>query len=388
MSTPTYSSLSLSLFKANEYLNDSFTCYEGIISVKDFLSGFSVEANSNQLDEKEKSQRDVSMSDSRVRGMCDYLDKKETAFTGIIVFVTKLEILEQIKVGNFEAVFASLLPEAERFIADGQGRHTSFSKKLLSFKNKGVNGEKRVQNLLSRTLGIKVIVTNTQTIREVRGAIRQLFSDIHLNLKKPTTSLSLYFSSEPLAQLCRDICENIPFSGKPLIDRIAINGKIKQGQVWDLQQFRSFVLKMMGTTPQSANKSLVSYDCYQQWKSIFLALIPPILSSLPVDELDGGEWKKAHDRALYTKALFAQGLGYLARSVIEESYENGVKVDYSVFTNLSSLPLDDMGNDFWLENQVTFEGKTKVTIVPKCDLKIGSLLCRRLKVYPSIVLTA
>ncbi|WP_281189031.1 DGQHR domain-containing protein [Vibrio harveyi] len=379
--------ISLSLFRATEYLCNTFNCYEGITTVRKFLDGFSVEANSDQIDEKEKSQRDVSMSDPRVNSMCEYLDRDETAFTGIIIFVTKLVIEQSVKLGEHEAVLGTIPLDAESHITDGQGRHTAFTKKLDFYLKQGVANE-MVDKLLNRTLGLKLIVTNTETIAEARDSIRNFFSDIHLTLRKPNTSLSIYFSSAPVDKLCRDVCNTLSLNGQPLINRIAVNGKIKQGQIWDLLQFRSFVLKIMGATPAAANKDLAIADSYDRWREILLAITPCIFKTFPLHDLDSKDWRQFHDKALFTKALYAQGLGYLARSVIDEALDSQMKLNYLVFDKLANLPQFDLGHQVWVSQEIAHKVDKKTKITPKCDLKIGAFLCRELRVYPCRALTA
>ncbi|MDN3661145.1 DGQHR domain-containing protein [Vibrio agarivorans] len=382
------SGVEVCLFEASEGLRSSFDCYEGVITVGDYLTGFSVEANSDVLKEQDKSQRDVTENDPRVNGIFSYLDEDETAFTGVIVFVSKIEVLETFQVGRQKAILAHLSSDASTFINDGQGRHVAFSKKIKHLQNQETVNQEQVEQLLNRTLGIKFIVTNTETVDEVKGLIRKLFADIHLNLVKPKTSLSLYFSDAPLCRLLKDICSEVFINQKPLLDAIAVNGKIKKGQVWDLNQFRSLCLTLMDSTPKAANQQLYDPSCYAQWKATISGLLSKTLPLLSLEHFDTDDWKQHHTESLVAKALFAKGLGYLLRSAIEEALENNRKVDYVAFSNLASLPLHQLADPIWLDSNIAFKGTKTVQIAPKSEKVIGSFLCRKLRIYPSIRLTA
>lgn len=381
----------LCLFEANEGLRDSFDCYEGVITIGNYLKGFEVEANSDVLKEQQKSQRDVSVKDSRVNGIVTYLDEEETAFTGVIVFVNKIDVIQSVTLGALgaqKAIVARIPNDASSFINDGQGRHVAFTKKLDFYLNQEQVDHEKVDAFLGRTLGIKFIVTNTETVDEVKDLIRKLFADIHLNLVKPKTSLSLYFSDTPLCRLLRDICTEVQLNGAPLLDAIAVNGKIKRGQVWDLNQFRSLCLTLMDSTAKAANSQLYDGGCYAQWKATTCALLNYLLPLLSIDHFDSDDWKKRHASSLVGKALFAKGVGFLLRSVIEEALENNRKVDYKVFDPLSALPLHQLDDSVWLDSKIAFRGTKSVQITPKSEKAIGSFLCRKLRVYPSIQLTA
>lgn len=378
-----FSALHLSLFKANEYLRPTFDCFEGLITVRDYLSSFTVEANSNVISEKDKWQRDVNPNDRRVKGMFNYLDEEETGFTGIIIFVNRLKIEQQINVGHQVAVVGCLEPDAERFINDGQGRHTAFSKKLEHLRSAEVVDEAAIEKLLDRTLGLKLIVTNTDSLDEVKEAIRKLFSDIHLNLVKPNTSLSLYFSDEPVSRLMRALCETVSVEDKPLYDRIALNGEIKQGQIWNLQQFRTLVLRVMGAATAKANKLLKDPIAFEEWKLTLTKVLTELLAQLPVSQLDSDEWSKVHQTSLYTKALAAEGLGYLARSMLEFALRQQEKVDFTVLRGLQELELDNMASKLWVSDKVCFKDGATVKITPKSGKLIGNLLCNHLSVFPA-----
>ena len=244
--------IQLSLFKAKEGLRPSFDCYEGIITVGNYLDAFCCEKNSDAISEYDKCQRDVTKS--RVDAIEGYLSEEETAFTGVVVFVNRAELAREIEVGDQTAVVLKLDESMSAHITDGQGRYTAFSKKL----NQLIASESldSVAALRARTLGLKLVVTNTEHVLDVKDAIRSFFADVHLNLKKPSTALSLFFSGDPLSRLMRSVSMRVSINGYNLFDRLATSTTLKQHQIMDYSHFRTLICRILAVSPKKANEAL------------------------------------------------------------------------------------------------------------------------------------
>ncbi len=369
--------ITLSLYKAREGFRPTFDCFEGIVTIKDFLSGFVREENSDKLSFEDKCQRNVSLNDSRVKGIYNYLPSdpsEETGFTGIIIFVNTANVVQEIQIGSEVAVALGIPATASRHVMDGQGRHAAFTKKLAALQEEG--DQLKIDEFLRRTLGLKLIVTNTPHVKDVKQVIRKFFADVHLNLKKPPTTLSLLFADNPLSRFMRDLSMSIIVSEKPLYERLVVHGRTERGHITDYGQFRSLVCKSLGAGPAKAEVILDDPEAYRSWLAILTKLIGAAYSHIDVSKVDTDEWGASHQKAVFSKALFTTALGMAIRTMIEASSLSKRKIDYQRFNALSDLPLNDLSDPLWTERGVSqIDSNGTVKIVPKCAKEISLILC-------------
>lgn len=390
LTSPSNSALTLPLFISNEGIShhyDNIDVYEGIISIGELCDQIAIETNSDLLDETEKMQRDVLVS--RVNAICDYLKRKNTVFPGITVFVNRLDKLETHNISGRKIAVSRIKAGYDRFCGDGQGRISAFLKhksQLEALCLEGVDGaQDELDLLLNQTLNMKLVVTNTTSIAEVSHIVRQCFADYHLKLKRPSTSLSLYFdAADPTSCFIRSLLDDCTLYNRPLLHYIALNGKIKHQQIWTLIQFKTLIITMTGKTNSEFGKHISDTNAYNQWLDIFKKVLGAYLANLPMDKLvnsSQSEFRVNHNQALFTKALFAKALGYLGLSVLDNAIKNG-HLDLTPLKQLNDLELLDLGNPYWEQNKIVEAGK----IIPKTDKRIASLLCRELQIYPCAAL--
>lgn len=382
MVSPINKDLPLTLFVGNEGLTHHYKgtqSFEGVMTVKEFVEQFSCEKNSDLIDESEKMQRDVSEKDPRVKCMVTYVKKGASIFPNVTIFLNYLVILENIKVGCRDMVIASIHKDADRHITDGQGRHTTASIVLGLDESELIN----LNDFANHTISVKLVITNTETIYEARKMVRQVFSDYHIALKKPNSSISLYFdSSTPYGLLMNELMES-ELEGKPMHTWVASKGRVTGHQAWSLAQFANFVHTALGKTKSSLNKDLLDEDCYLETRNVLVDLLPMLISKLPLNSLINEE-KGSHSKALFTKALFLTGFGYLVRSAIEDSLISG-ELNIEAFDQLQKLPLANMFDDSLREEKIVDEnGK----IISHSSKRIGSYLCNKIRIMPCALLTA
>lgn len=372
--------LPLTLFKAKEGLSNKagVTIYEGVITFEELAKHFPVEANSDVLSEQLKRQRDV--DSGRVNALKRYWQETDAAvFPNMTFFCNELTVLEEMKIGNRSVVTAELPATADRFIADGQGR-TTFIKWLLAQYKDHFN---------DFTVSFKLIhiADESLTTPFATKLIRQLFSDYHVSLKKPNKSISHHFNSRtPFAALCHELLEMEISLGKRLKDRIGLHGKINCGTMWKFDQFKAMVLKFIGVSASTADKSLADAEHFEVTLGICRDFLKEAISKFPVNMLDGQDYKSQHEAAMFTKVVFTNGLGLLGRSIFDAIVVNGTGDDsFSVFQNLN-LPIADKADKFWIKHSVVTHEDHK--IVRGSDKRIGALLCQHLKVFPTLELMA
>ncbi|MBB1419859.1 DGQHR domain-containing protein [Pseudoalteromonas sp. SG44-1] len=379
ITSPSGTNLTLAMFKSKEGITQQdVDTYEGVMTFKELADSFGIEPNSDLIDEKYKRQRDVDTR--RINGFKSYWESsKATVFPNITIFVNEIEVIKEVDLVGKTLVSASLKPESSRLISDGQGR-TTFIKWLLA--------QDQMTEFESHTIAYKLIVTNTPTLncQKSNKLIKQLFSDYHSNIVKPSQSISKYFdSSTPFSRLMNALLEIQLDDSHLLKDVISLNGKIKRGQVWNFVQLNSLVQKFLKVTPVTANKQLADEQIYTCTLELCTNFLKQIFSQIPFGELDTDNYLAVHEKVMYTKAVFANALGFIGRSLLDE-----MLIDYKrTWDELSlELILKDKLDKFWTTSKVTHNDEGKITILKGTERRIGALLCRELRIYPCTELLA
>ncbi|MEF2142757.1 DGQHR domain-containing protein [Vibrio alginolyticus] len=379
MYTPIYSEqdLQLVLFRANEGIcTNGISVFEGVITGKEFAENFTEEESSDSLNEYQKRQRDLEKG--RAQGLIKYFDNREdTVLPSITVFVSSLKLHEEISIGNKEVVTATLESSSDRLVCDGQNR-------LNLFKDRVTNTSPTQYH----TLGVKFIVTNTDTLEPVTQKIRQVFSDYHLHLRKPTSAQNLFFdSSQSFSRLIRDqILDNVLVDGHSLKRFISTTGKPKKSQLMDLKQLGDFICTALGTTPVKMNKLLEgSSDTEAEIIRLTTPFLTKFFSLIPMRFLsDSGP------NVMYTKSIFWKGTAIVIRSIFEEhlSRMHKAPIDWSVLDGIVRLPVKDITHDFWLENNVVQKsisrnGSIKYRMIRSSERSCATAICKELEL-PSV----
>lgn len=379
ITSPSGTNLTLAMFKSKEGITQQgVDTFEGVMTFKELAESFGIEPNSDLVDEKYKRQRDVDTR--RINGFRSYWESsKATVFPNITIFVNEVDVIKEVDLVGKTLVSASLKPESSRLISDGQGR-TTFIKWLLE--------QEQMTEFESHTIAYKLIVTNTPTLtcEKSNKLIKQLFSDYHSNIVKPSQSISKYFdSSTPFSRLMNALLEIQLDDSHQLKDVISLNGKIKRSQVWNFVQLNSLVQKFLKVTPATANKQLADEQIYTCTLELCTSFLKQIFAQIPFSELDTDNYLAVHEKVMYTKAVFANALGFVGRSLLDE-----MLIDYQrTWDELSlKLILKDKLDKFWITSKVTLNDEGKITIIKGTERRIGALLCRELRIYPCTELLA
>ncbi|MEZ8238701.1 MULTISPECIES: DGQHR domain-containing protein [Vibrio] len=379
--SPIGEDLELILFKAKEGISKKSDVYEGIMLYQEWSEHFGVEANSDELDEKFKSQRDV--DSKRVKGLTEYFNsRKDTSLPGVNIFICDLDVIEEFSVGNRQMVRAVIPADTSRIVSDGQGR--TENNRLLMQNSKAEFGD--------FTIGFKLIVTHTNSIWESRQFVRQHFSDFNGTSSKPSSSTSLLFDlSTPLGRIMNDLLEiHIEKMNCDVADLISLHGKTKkQSKLWTFAQFYDFILAFFGYSKKDLNTLLVSKPSLEtSLTSTARDLISYLFNTLPLELLGNEGWKERSDKLVFNKAIFAYAVAKLAKSVFENHIEEGKSgpVDYTVLDKLNSLPLETLDDKLWLTKGISYESTLRSKRVVKINkdsavkMNLGRLLCSKLRV--------
>lgn len=373
------SSLNIVMFKTVEGINKlGVSTGEALLTFRQLADHFQVEANSDVLSEELKMQRDV--DETRVRNLKKYWsESKGPILPDMTIFVSNLDIKNETSIQDKTIIEACLSPNSDRHICDGQGR-TTFIQWLLN--------QEDAAKYEHYTIAVKIIVTHTKDLSDpfATSIIRQTFADYHVNLKKPTKSISKHFDSSNLfANLLNELLE-IEVHNKKLKSMIALHGRIKKGHLWTFDQFGSMIQKFLKVTPATANTYLAKDDKYEQTITLCSTFLTHLISALPVNDLDDANFLEVHEKSMFTKAIFANAMGYLGRSLFDEMVLDETKT-WEIFSKLDA-PIDSKDDKFWLVNKVTFKDGDSIKIIKATDKRIASIFCRQLRIYPCKELAA
>lgn len=373
--SPTHQDLSLTLLVSTEGLTESTDCelYIGQMTMQHLVDNFECEENKDGEHEHDKMQRNVEKS--RTTPIIKYLTtRSDYSLPCLSLVVNRIQVTEVHHIGQQKIVSAIIESGAHRYIVDGQGRRFSIGEAL-----------KELPELATHGVGFKMVVTNTKTIVEAKQIIRQIFNDYNGNLKKPSTSLSLYFdSSKPYPRMLNKLIDLELDNGKPLYLYLSKQGKPTRGQIWTYTQFSSFVLTLFKTTQSELNEALKNDLVFENMLDVASKFIKTIFNQLPLSSLDCQDWNRMYKESLFTKALFAKGLALFCQCLIDEAADHKKEVEWDKLKQLKSLPLYDFKDEFWVKSGVSESHDKTTRIVRGCENRIARVLCFKLGVRPNL----
>ncbi len=367
--------LNIALFEGKEGLSVSkdVVILEGLLTAREFVDHFSIEANSLHMSAYSKRQRDL--DSKRASSLIEYFETRDdTILPSITIFVSKIDIQDVIYAGNRKIVVLDIPSTSDRLLSDGQNRWNLFNTLLDSRPE-----------LEDHTVGVKFIITDTETLEPCTEIIRQVFSDYHMKLKKPTPAQNIFFDySKPLSILVKDLINEVELDGVQLREYISVTGTLTSTQLMDLKQFQDFICTAIGSTAGKTNQALTKNpDHTASMKQMVTPFLKQFFGMMPLKELD-----KLTSDSMLNKAIFWQAIAWLVRSIMEDALLNSETPDYSVMNRLTKLPLNDMTNQYWRDANVVLkveeEGKGKeYKMIKGSDKSCARALCKSLRVYYS-----
>lgn len=375
--SPSTQVLPLVLFIGNEGIcTRGVEVFETTMTGLEFASHFVPEASSLIIDAYEKRQRDLEKG--RAGGLVQYFRARtDTVLPSVTIFVSGVTNRQVIKVGHKTMVIAELAPNEDRLVADGQNRLNLFNLLL-----------EELPYLAEHTIGVKLIVTNSHTLEPQAEIIKQLFSDYHRFLKKPTASQNLYFDNhDPLSRMLKEKFVNIDLPGIGMLRNIiSSNGKLQKSELMDLSALQSFICVCIGSTAKEVNNLLEKKPEYTD--ELFKMCEPFLKQFFSMYSID--LIKKGGEIHMYNRAIYWTAVAWVIRSLIEDSSQSGKAIDWSVLNGLTTLPLDNKTDKFWTASNVVIKeqlaGKTKFNMIKGSEKSCARALCRHLRVYPSAAL--
>lgn len=346
--------------------------FEGMLTGWQLANYFSIESSSEFYPEELKRQRDLEKT--RSSKLVEYFENRDdTVLPSITIFISKITNEEEVVILGNKLLTATIPADADRLIADGQNRWNLYN----SLED---------AELLSQTIGVKFICVDADSLQEKTTVIRQLFSDYHSNLIKPKKALNLYYNSnDPYCQLLRKFLD-IKADDVPLCEFVSTTGKLKGKQFMLYNQLSDLVCLFAKTTPASLNKELKTKP---ENEALYASSIGTVMETffniLPMTEAKDTEKVPNY---MFTKSIFLKACMYVARSLLEESIEDGEPADWARMLKIAELPLLDMSDKFWIsagavkQKEKDSKSKNEFTMISKSEQALARKLCRVLKIQP------
>lgn len=326
------------------------------------------------IPERERLQRDAEKP--RIKKIENYLINREnTVFPSACLIVTELK-LEPLVEGCNEIMRATIPHTADRLFIDGQHRVG------------GISSSVEIKpELANYHLDVKIIVVPTKTIRESAAFVTQIFSDYHMSQKSPNTSQNIYFDNEGYSSLFAkellEMCNKLDIN----FDKaVAVNGKVKHGQLYTFAIMLDFVSIMIGeNNKEKLNELLADEATYNLYLMLITDFLGGLYKHLPFNKIQSmenrAEWKAATNGCVLTCAIGLKALAYFGRSLIEDALEKEVsELDLSTISKLSELPLEEKSSKVWIDSEIYQVIDEKLKIVRASEKRLGRLMCNKARV--------
>jgi DGQHR domain-containing protein len=333
------------------------------------------ELEDRRINTRQRLQRDADKG--RVSDIVEYLiNRNNTFFPSAILVVTELDM--ELLHADANLYRAILKANTDRLFIDGQGRLAGIKEAILLRPE-----------LANYTLDVKIIVVKTETIRESAKFVTQLFSDLHLGLKKPNSSQSIYFDSESSSsRLACQLLETTSQIGVRFADLVAVNGKLQTGQIYMLANLVDFIAIMTGVSgKKSLNDLLDDESHYALYMTLITQYIGALFKVLPFEQTlvqcDSNKWKEELKSNVFYTAIGFKALAYIGRSLVEDALHNEMSsLDMTALSGLANLPYTRPDDQLWIDKEIYQVIQNKLKIVKSSEKRLAGVVCQKIRLLP------
>ena len=364
--------LSMVVLQGKEGIGFSYSAKLTFQQCADFF-----EIEDEAIPSRERIQRDA--DSSRVKNIYTYLiERNNTIFSSACLIVTQLE-MEMIQAGAVN-IFKAVLPaKSDRVFIDGQGRLSALKKAIID-----------KPEIAEHHLDVKIIVVPTKTVRESSAFICQIFSDLN-SAKNPNISQGIYFDNElSSSRLAKELLNKTQKMGFDFGDTIAVNGKIKEGQLYTLANFIDFIQIIVGENSKSKlNSTLDNKEYYDLNLFLISNFLEAIYKSLPLKDIQTSTTSiQEREKCVITCAIGLKALAYVGRSLVEEMLINEeTQLGVSSLQKVNELPLHNRENKLWIDKEIYQFIDKKLKIVRASEKRLARVICHKMRVMPCESLT-
>ena len=104
--------------------------------------------------------------------------------------------------------------------------------------------------------------------------------------------------------------------------------------------------------------------------------IKQVFNLCPITNLDGDDHSKVRDKAMFTKAIFTEGLGLLGDAFIQAKIKGNPLADLNLIGSIDA-PINNMEHKIWLEEKITHRDGS-IKIMKGSAKKVAIYLCSEL----------
>ncbi|MEJ6059228.1 DNA sulfur modification protein DndB [Aliivibrio salmonicida] len=280
------------------------------------------------LPSEDKLQRDP--TPSRVKGISNYLiTRTNTVFPEIILAITK---------ANFESMTIDARTKMEigrihldsntpALLVDGQGRRLGIEEAISIFNH-----------LSNNCIDMKIFVTDTNSLSEAKEVLRQVFSDLHKKLVKPSSSTNLYFDrSVSSSNFLASMLEKLKSPKSNIVtffDLVSIEGK--NTHPYTLAQLSKFVQCFTGMSIAEQNKTFSDDAVFEFNQRIVKIYLQQIIKTFPeMTKLIGKQIvAKNRSESIIPTAIWLEAFGYVGCSILYKSILEKSPMDFSVLNKI------------------------------------------------------
>lgn len=303
--------------------------YNLSLSLVQFTSCFGI--SPTDVEEYDRLQRIPTQA--RIKDLNKYLlERKNTIFPQVICVVTKanFEPVEGLDCGNGVNTIGKLSINGndERQLVDGQGRLLS-SQAVIEVAYELFKG---------RSIDMKVVIANTDTLLEASTMIRQIFSDIHKRVKKPNSSINLHFdSSESSSTFPVKAVEHFRDNDMQFDKWISLDGSTNK--IWTLAQFKNFLCRFTGLSSTAINTEFAKSP---EFAALYIGLLPQLLNPIAKisvfnDITEDTKLAELKNDNLLCCAIGIDAIGILGNLIITLATNDNTAPDFSPLDKIADI---------------------------------------------------
>lgn len=339
-----------------------------------------LQIENEDIQELERLQRDADKP--RVHGIRDYLVEREnTVFPSLCLVVANGTMVKAIPnvdcLNGATATYVTVPATTDRLLIDGQGRKSGIE---LAMAIK--------EHIKNHHIDVKVLIVDTNTVKESEVKVRQIFSDYHFKLKKPTPSQSIYFDNEQKINIfSKELVKVTTAMGVPFSDAVATQ-KIKHGQLFNFANVADFVSIFIGSSKSEVNDLFKDQDKYDYYLMEIARYIVELYKHLPFEAIQSigqkKEWKAQLDNNVSCCAIGFKALAYLGNALLDDATVNAadgddIEFDAAPLAKLSALPLDNRHDELWIKQKIYQNIESKLTIIKGSEQRLARVMCSTLR---------
>lgn len=316
--------------------------YCGKLLISQLVEHYSLVPNIEELPPYLKLQRELVKS--RSTGIRQYLIENDDHIFPEVISIAKTIIAERLEPACANFYKITIPKESFRYLIDGQGRLIG-SKDALALK----------PSLAEHTIDIKFILSETVQ----RDS--QIFADVNSTPIAPNKSQCAAMDGRLVVnQFAKRVIFESGLNNLIDFSKASVTASSTSSALWTLNQFKSFVLILTGTTAKSCQKLLADEATQDFWA----AFISKFFSQLLINPHFAAAYNQTVSapnsrlQSIVGTSVFLKSIGLMAKVVAMNfiNNNNGDTADWSLLDAWSNVDLS-LENSEWIGRCMSFSGR-------------------------------